>query len=280
LPLEIQDLMRKAQLFSLPDIYLRLRDLLSEPDYALAEVVILVGQDPALATRFLRIANSPLNHRANKIETVSHAVSMLGAQQVHDIVLSASIADTFAGIMTDVMNMRQFWQRSVYCAVTTQQLGAACGEMNNERLFVMGLLHDVGHLLMYVAFPEVSQQLIRAAKESDQPLYKAERELLGFDYAQLGGDMMQHWDLPTSLQATTRFHPEAMVTNQFSLEINLLHLSSLLIRSDLEDGDFARGAYAVTDTAWEVTGLTVEKCLETRQTAFPQFEDIANSLYN
>ena len=89
-----QKVVKSAQLISLPDIYFKLKELIEDPDYTMAEVALLVGRDPGMAARFLRVVNSPLNRRASKIETVSHAVSLLGIRQVHDIVLSASVAES------------------------------------------------------------------------------------------------------------------------------------------------------------------------------------------
>lgn len=104
----LEKVKRSARLVSLPDIYFRLRELLDQPDHTMAEVAVLVGRDPGMATRFLRIVNSSFYRRVARIETVSHAVSMLGAQQVHDIVLCASIAESFAGMPEGGMNMRQY----------------------------------------------------------------------------------------------------------------------------------------------------------------------------
>jgi len=85
-----QKVVRSAHLISLPNLYFQLKELIDSPDYTMAEVAILVGRDPAMSTRFLRFVNNPLNRRTCRIETVSHAVSLLGIRQVHDIVLGAS----------------------------------------------------------------------------------------------------------------------------------------------------------------------------------------------
>ncbi|MCP4117588.1 MAG: HDOD domain-containing protein [Desulfobacteraceae bacterium] len=252
---------------------------MSEPDYTMAEVAILVGRDPGMAARFLRIVNSPLNRRVHKIETVAHAVSILGMDQIHDIVLSASVAEAFEGIQTKLMDMKKFWKRSFYCALMTKQLALGCGIMESDRLFVNGLLHDIGHLFMYLSIPKESQQAILNAKKQDRPLYLVERELLGFDYAELGGYVMGRWNLPQSLQATTVFHPEPARANEFVLETALLHLGSLLVISDLEKRIFGEGSFSVDPTVWPTTRLTEEQCLNFRQTAADQFGEVANSLF-
>ena len=269
---------KSAQLISLPDIYLKLKELMDDPDYTMAEVALLVGRDPGMATRFLRVVNSPLYRRIRKIETVSHAVSLLGIHEVHDIVLSASVAEAFEGIQTDVMNMQKFWQRSFYSAVMTKQLALESGMMESDRLFVIGLLHDIGHLFMYLEIPEESQQAIFNAKKLGRPLYQVERQLLGFDYAKLGGYVMGQWDLPKSLQFITCYHPEPGNANQYASEAALLHLASRLVQADLEAGTFGAGAFLIDPAAWQLTGLTEAQCLHARQAAAEQFGAVADSI--
>ncbi|MBI9090829.1 MAG: HDOD domain-containing protein [Desulfobacterium sp.] len=252
---------------------------MDEPDYTMAEIAVLVGRDPGMATRFLRIVNSPLNRRVHKIETVSHAVSMLGMGQIHDIVLSASVGLAFEGIQMKLMNMNKFWQRSFYCAMMAKQLALECGNMESDKLFVNGLLHDIGHLFMYLSIPKESQQAILNARKQDRPLYQVERELLGFDYAKLGGYVMGQWDLPQSLRTITCFHPEPARTHQFALETAVLHLSSLLVISDLEKRSFGKGSFTVDPTVWTTTRLTEEQCLNLRQITADQFGEVTNSLF-
>ncbi len=273
-----QEVVKSAQLISLPDIYMKLKELMDDPEYTMAEVALLVGRDPGMAARFLRVVNSPLYLRIRKIETVSQAVSLLGIRQVHDIVLSASIAEAFEGIQTEVMNMKKFWQRSFYCAVMTKQLALECDIIEDDRLFLTGLLHDIGHLFMYIAIPEESQHAIMNAKKLEQPLYQVERKLLGFDYAKVGGYMMQKWNLPKSLQVITCFHPEPGKSNQFASESAILHLACLLVQADLEGGVFGEGAFLVDPAAWQLTGQTEENCLKARQTAAEKFNEVAESI--
>ncbi len=270
---------QSAQLVSLPQIYLRLKELLSEPDFTMAEVSLLVSRDPALAARFLRVVNSPLNRRARKIESVSHAVSLLGSKQVHDIALFAAVAEAFDKIETDVVNVKQFWQRSVFCAMLAQQLALAAGEMATDRLFMMGLLHDIGHMFMYLAIPEESQQTTLKAKELKRPLFLLEQETLGFDYAQVGADVMQNWEFPKSFQLTTRHHPEPGQASQFQLETALVHLSSLLVGSYLEAEEFGYGRFVADETVWSTTGLTEQQCLDALQSATDNYVDVTNCLF-
>ncbi len=252
---------------------------MDEPDYTMVEVAVLVGRNPGIANRFLHIINSPLNRRIQKIDSVSHAVCMLGIGQIHDIVLCASVALAFEEIKTKQMTMKKFWQRSFYCAVMAKQLAMKCRIAESDRLFVNGMLHGIGHLFMDLSIPKESEQAVLNARKQERPLYQVERELLGFDYAELGAWVMGHWGLPRSLRAITCFHPEPARATQFAMETALLHLSNLLVISDMEKSLFGKGSFTVDPTVWPTTRLTEEQCLNFRQTAADQFGEITNSIF-
>ncbi len=273
----MQKIRSSAQLITLPEIYLRLNELLTDPDYTMAEVALLISHDPGLSAQILRIVNSPLKRREAKVERIGYAVSLLGAQQIHDVVLCASVTETFDGIHNDVINMKQFWQRSIYCAITARQLAIKC-EVECERLFLLGLLADIGHLFMYLSIAKQAQQAIVQAREEQRPLYLVEKELLGFDYAEVGGMMMKEWSLPKSLQLPIAFHTDPGKVKQFQFETGLLHIAMLLIRADQEEGDFGEGAYAVNQNVWTATDLTLEDCLNARAIAAEQFKIVTESI--
>ena len=256
----IKDVTRAAKLITLPEVYLRLRSILDDPDFAMAEVAVVISQDAAITVRLLRMVNSSLYGFSAKVETVSRAIVLLGTQQVHDLVLATSVAQAFKGMSTEIMDMQRFWKRSVYCAVFSRQLAALCENCDKERLFVAGLLHDIGHLVMYQTIPDLSQKAIMLARESNEPLYKVERNLIGFDHAEINAELMQQWALPESLREIVMFHIEPGKSKRYPLETALVHFGSLLTKADDGEGVFNEGALSVATSAWTVTGLTLEDC--------------------
>ncbi|MDR2548712.1 MAG: HDOD domain-containing protein [Desulfobulbus sp.] len=270
----LHDVLRAAHLLSLPDIYIRLRQVLDNPEYTVAEVAAVIEKDPAMTLRLLRMVNSSLYSFAARVDSVGRAVTLLGSQQIHDLVLATSIGLTFKGISSNLIDMQRFWRRSVHCAAACQHLAARVGECGRERLFVAGLLHDIGHLLMYQAIPGLAQQALVRALADGQPVYMAERSLLGFDYAVVGGELMRLWELPESLVELVRCHLEPERAQHHPVETALVHLGALLAGSEQENGMFDEGALAAAPRVWTATGLSPEECLAMRETIKHDFEAI------
>ena len=256
-----------AKLISLPEVYVRLKELLALPGFSMADVALIIGQDPALTTRLLRLVNSPYFGLAAKIDTVFRAISMLGTRQVHDLALATSVAHSFAGMPNRVMDMPKFWRRSVFCGLVSRGLAKAAGVQDSERLFVAGLLRDVGHLVMYQTVPELCRRAMRAAEQNAQPLYLVERELIGIDYARVGGVLMRQWQLPGSLREAAEFHVEPGRALAFPMETHLVHLAGLLATATESGKEFGNGVLEPQGRCWDITGLSLHKCLSVQSEA-------------
>lgn len=250
-----------AKLVTLPDIYLRLKEILDGPDYAMAEVAIVISQDPSTTLRLLNLVNSSFYGFVNKVETVSRAITLLGTTQVHDLVLATSVAQAFSGMSTEVMDMETFWTRSIFCAVASRNLAAISGKCDKERLFVSGLLHEIGHLIMYQTIPGLAQQAILSSQEKEIPIQQAERDLIGFDYALVGGILMEQWNLPDCLRESTLYHLEPQRAENFPVETSLVHIAGLLTNADHGQGVFNEGILCVDGSVWEITELSAEQCI-------------------
>ncbi len=260
MPISMEEISRKARLMSLPDLYVRLRTILSDPDYSMVQIAELIGNDPGMSARILKIVNSAFFGFPARIETVSRAINMLGTQQIHDLVLATSVTKTFEGISTEVMDMHTFWYNSVYCAVSARLLASACNVLDSERLFVAGLLRDIGHLLMYQHEPGLSEQCMQLAEESGRPLFRVERELFGYDYAQVGAHLMRQWQLPRSLVEATEFHVEPDRAQEHGLECGIIHIACQLTQAMTKVVDVEQQVLHADPLSWSLTGLSPNQC--------------------
>ncbi|MGB5177952.1 MAG: HDOD domain-containing protein [Gammaproteobacteria bacterium] len=264
-----------AQLLTLPAVYLRLRAVLDDPDYAITDIEDVISMDPAVSTRLLRQVNSPYFGFASRIETIPRAVGLLGSQQVHDLVLATSVAQTFSGIPIEVMDMHAFWSRSVYCAAAARLLAANCNMLESERLFVAGLLRDIGHLVMYQSIPDESKEALLRARSDGRALYLVEREVVGFDYAQLGGALLYQWGLPEGLWEPVQLHITPEQSADYSLETSIVHLAGVLSDVGQTDDDECESLVSlVHPSVWQATGVTPEQCVAIQEEVERQIDDV------
>ena len=126
-------------LISLPDVYFRVRDLVQQ-GAGTSEISKSVSFDPALTVRFLSIANSALFSRSSEISSVSRAVTLLGTQIVHDIVLASSVSDLFDGMPANIIDVKTFWTQSVACGVLAKAIADHLSILDSGHVFIQGLL--------------------------------------------------------------------------------------------------------------------------------------------
>ena len=241
-------------LVTLPEVYIRVKALLQDPDAGSTDLADVISCDPGLSARFLRVANSAFFGMRGRVETVSRAVAIMGMQQVHDIVLATAVARAFAGLPSSLVDMEQFWRRSVYCAILARMLAVRCDVLDSERLFVEGLLSDVGHLIMYLKVPAQVRRALTQAQQAEGPLHQMEREVVGCDYAQVGGELMAAWGLPESLATAIRYHTDPAMAEDHRLETSLLHIAASVTAGSVNAG--GAPPFAVEPVAWEITGLS------------------------
>lgn len=215
-------------LASPPTLYLRLRSLLNDPKYTLGDIADLVTTDPALTARMLRIANSAYFGGLKGVDTVRRALVVLGSRQIHDIVLATSVISRFSGIPTRLVNMHSFWQASVHAAAAAKLLADRCFIFDSERMFTAGLLAQLGELVLYLRVPSVMVEALEIARRDDQPIYLVERELLGFDYAEVGGELFSAWQLPSSLVEPVRHHTNPIAAAERMLEASVVTIAVAL----------------------------------------------------
>ena len=217
-----------VKLISLPDIYLRTRVVLNDPDSSADELGDVLLADPGLTARVLRLANSSFYGFRAKVETITRAVTLLGRQQIHDVVLATSVSRAFSDVDIEIMDMERFWRESVYTALTSRIVAKQCNVLDSERLFVHGLLSDLGHLIMYQKIPELARRALQVAQTEARLITHVEQELIGYDYTQVGGELLRIWDMPPAMQGSVRWHMDPSATAEHLLDACIVHIASLL----------------------------------------------------
>ncbi len=189
------------QLASLPDIYYKIREALNNPDTGVPELAELISIEPALSATLLQIANSAFYGFPRKIETLSRAISLIGFDQVGEVVLAGTLASAFQGIRPQRMDMQRFWRGSIRRALLNRQFARNLALRDPERSFITGLLADMGHLVMYRAVPDLMGIVLELPASGMADLAEKERNIIGCDFCEVGAALASRWHLPASISS-------------------------------------------------------------------------------
>lgn len=269
-----------VKLLSLPEVCIRVNEMVDDPNVSVTEIGKVVNQDPALTARILKIANSPLYGFAMEIDTVSKAVTVLGTRQIRDLVLATVATRVFDGMSNELVTMENFWVHSIYCGLAAQLLAAECRKGRHESLFISGLLHDIGRLIIYNKIPGLAREALQLSLEGSEELemHLAERKVIGFDHAQVGGELARSWKLPVNLQECIEFHHEPARAIQFPMETAIVHIAnSVACMAELNttnDGEIPM----IEPISWEITGLSNDIIESVMQRSQAQIAEIKSML--
>lgn len=238
------------RLASLPSVYYRIRDKLDDPDATIAQLTHEIEVDPALSTAILRVANSAMYGLSRRVDTLSQALNLIGLRTLGDIVLTSSIATTFGGIHSDNMDMLRFWRSSVRCALLCRVMAEQRGDAQAERLFLLGLLSDMGHLVMYQAIPDLSDLVLSTSGLTLEQRAAREREVIGCDFAEVGVALAHSWRLPLSIGVTLGAQLQPEQAGELAQQAECIRLARH-IDDDIESNAAMSGIAQKHARAWQ-----------------------------
>jgi putative nucleotidyltransferase with HDIG domain len=192
-------LSREIPLTAFPDVYFRVRAAIDSPFSTSAQIAESVGRDTSLTAKLLRIVNSPLYGFPARIESLPRAISMIGVESLCTLALGISALEAFKGVPRSLVDMKTFWTHSVSVGVMARLIAKRLGEAPLERFFVAGMLHDIGRLVLFRQAPGLAAGALSLSMSGTVSLVQAERRLLGYDHALLGGRLLKAWNLPPAL---------------------------------------------------------------------------------
>ncbi|HUL10791.1 MAG TPA: HDOD domain-containing protein [Methylococcaceae bacterium] len=250
------------KLFSLPDVVLRLNELLQSPYATNAEIGEVLMSDPALSARTLKLANSALYALSSKVETMSKAVILLGRNAIRNLAFTTYVTHAFKGIPSEWVDMDRFWLNSLACGVIARSLAFRCKLFDNEHLFMAGLLHKVGRLMFYCSRPEEYREVLLVKDRGEAEMLRAEERVFGFTHAELGAELLRLWKLPERLCTVVAHYPAPLASMEHRHEVAIVHVASVLAYC-IEPGvdipqDIDPESIAFDHETWDVLNLSKE----------------------
>jgi diguanylate cyclase (GGDEF)-like protein len=181
---------------TMPGVAMRIVELCRSEDVSLSEVADVLKQDPALSARILRYANGSAVGVRGSVTSVQRASVLLGALTVQTLALSFSLTTSLQATRVGGFDHRRYWRRSLFCAASAQAVAAQLGMPQPEVLFIVGLLQDVGMLVLAHTLGAEYTRVVDDAGPVHEDLVAAEQAALGFDHAAVTAMLAEDWNLP------------------------------------------------------------------------------------
>jgi len=187
---------------SLPTTVTRIMQMLDDPDASLQDVGKAIAQDPSLSLKALRLVNSAFYALRDKVNSVERGVVLLGIKVVKNLVVTASVFETFKGGEASLL------RHAVACGTAGRILSRIPGAAITDagEAFMYGLLHDVGKIILQQNMPKEWARITAKAGEGKFPAHAIERHELGADHAEIGGLLGARWKLQDDLVAAIAGH--------------------------------------------------------------------------
>lgn len=183
---------------------------MAREDVSFVELAELIEKDTVLAATVLRVVNSALYSLQGTVNSVRHAVAVLGIEKLRKIALSMSVARMWTQAPAPAAwDAARFNAHSVACGVLSDLIAAGTPVDYPEGAFVAGLLHDVGKLLIATADPEGYAQVAGEAERAGRTWVECEAGLLGITHSELSGAALERWNLPLPIREAVARHHEA-----------------------------------------------------------------------
>jgi HD-like signal output (HDOD) protein len=200
-----------TQIATLPEITLKIIELVENPRSTAQDLHKVISNDPALVARILKVVNSAFYGLPGQIGSINRAIVLLGLNAVKNIVIAASLAKLFRGGRVSAnFSARDLWTHSIAVGVFSKMIVQKINNTLPDEAFLSGLIHDIGILVELQVFRDPLVEITdRSAKDGTRYI-DIESQVIGVDHQMLGTGLTTKWKFPRSFQFVTGYHHNPM----------------------------------------------------------------------
>ena len=269
---------------SLPAMPKIAQEILSIPmasDDSNDRLLKLIEKDPAISARIVGLSNSPLFGTSKKIMSVHDAAAVLGINRIKMIAMSFAMVSSMSSNRGGSLDIIHLWQHSMAVALAMDELAHAMPKEirpPDEEIYLAGLLHDIGFLVLQYIDPELSNRFhARIAAEPSRPLEEIENEMLDIGHSELGALLAQHWNLAEVIVAVLRHHHTCK-------EVLSQGVLPLIIMADLAErllptfGGMEPVSEIIEQEEWKTLGIATDQITQVETAMRKRAGEIASSI--
>ena len=246
----------------MPQVLIQLIDICHAQEIDLQEVIKVVTKDAPLSAKVLQLVNSAFIGSRKNFTDVAQAIVFLGANVIKNLAVSVSVQQVFKRVETNgLLSLDRFWHHSFQNALLAQNIAQTISFPSTSEAYLAGLLHDIGKLILWMAFPgQYAPLLLNGVRCHDARLAFLEKEKFEIDHCEAGGWLCDQWQLPSILSDAVRYHHHPVDEVAQALPLTkIIALADLLSHGEPHDKDISDTAdHLLHITSSQLEGMTVE----------------------
>ncbi len=222
---------------SIPKVVFEVTRLLNEPATATRKLSEVISKDQALTAKILSVANSPLYGIKRNVSSLEFAVQILGFSDIRNIVTALSLASSIQISGNQYFDPYEFWLHSMVVGTAAKGISQDLGFDFGSDVFIAGILHDVGILVIYKFFNNEFVEIVERSSSENRPILEVEYDVLGLSHQEIGRFLAEKWSLPLTLCDSLSYHHKPGTSEENIFFVSILHLVDYMTQK-LGIGDF------------------------------------------
>lgn len=244
------------ELPAMPEIVLKAQEVLSDPNFHMRQLVKVVEIEPAIVTRVLKIANSAYYGCSKRVASVHHASTMLGYEVLREVVTLAGVSNLLNHSLKGYgLDANDAWRHSMAVAAGSKTIARQKFPALENDAFTAGLLHDTGKLILDQYVYDHRDDFETAMQNGQKTFLWAEREIFGFDHAEIASEFCRKWNIPSTLAVAIQLHHAPSDPEKNPLAYILHAADVLAMQSNLGSGSDSH-LYEPEEGTMEFLGLS------------------------
>ncbi len=204
---------RSENLPVMPALVTKVLNITNRENPSITELEAIMATDTAISAKVLKVANSPL-YTMGACSSLGTAISMLGFRVIKSLIISIAYQQLIGPKgASELFSKKDFWLHSLATGVAAKHIVRKLSPADADDVYIAGMLHDVGMLVLSVYAPEEFDNIIKKSHEQAIPILDAAQELYGIDHAELGDMLAKKWNLPEMLQHAIKYHHRPLEDN-------------------------------------------------------------------
>lgn len=221
-----------------------LSDLVKSDFSVTSQIAEIIRRDPSLSARLLRMVNSVYFSLSARVNNIEEAVFFLGLRQIRELSMATPVIEEMERLKTATskpLPWKELWSHSIASAMLTREiLQATSLSIDDDTDYLVGLLHNVGKVVMANAYPAELEEVTRLRVRTPQDICEQERKIIGWDHAQIGAHYLERHQLAEEIVFAVKYHNNPLEAPRHGLFAAAVQVADRLVRHAGFSGGFEK----------------------------------------